>query len=101
MLLVCLVVVTALVVAVRSAGHQGRPGTGALPGPPPVRVISAGHRLLGVQAGWQLFARGPDDLLRIQLARGPGHLDVCADAGDCQPGCRFCHRGARGGDPVC
>jgi hypothetical protein len=69
-LLVCLVVVTGLLVYVRAAGHQARSKPGAVPGPPPVRVISAGHRLLGVQAGWQLFARGPDDLLRIQLARG-------------------------------
>lgn len=69
-LLVCLVIVTGFVVAVRSAGHQAASRTGAVPGPLPVRVISAGKRLLGVQAGWQLFARGPDDLLRIELARG-------------------------------
>jgi len=36
----------------------------------PVRIISTGHHLLGVTAGWQLLARGPNDLLRIQLAEG-------------------------------
>jgi hypothetical protein len=30
----------------------------------------AGHPLLGVTAGWELFARGPDDLLRIEFAQG-------------------------------
>jgi hypothetical protein len=69
-LLVGLVLVTGLVVALRYGGHQASSGTGAVPGPPPVRTISTGHRLLGVRAGWQLFARGPDDLLRIDLARG-------------------------------
>jgi hypothetical protein len=32
--------------------------------------MSVGHSLLGVTAGWELFARGPDDLLRIQPAQG-------------------------------
>ena len=32
--------------------------------------MSAGKPLLGVRAGWQLFARGPDDLLRIEFAQG-------------------------------
>ena len=35
-----------------------------------MRVTTVGHRLLGVAAGWELFARGPDDLLWIELARG-------------------------------
>ena len=47
------------------------PGLPRRPPPPPaIRVITVGHWLLGVTAGWQLFARGPDDLLRIQLAQG-------------------------------
>jgi hypothetical protein len=66
-LLACLVVAAAVTVGLRAAGHQARPAAKA---PPPVRVIAVGHRLLGVTAGWQLFARGPDDLLRIQLAKG-------------------------------
>ena len=35
-----------------------------------MHVMIVGHSLLGVTAGWELFARGPDDLLRIQLAQG-------------------------------
>jgi hypothetical protein len=75
LLLAALVIVTGLVVYVRAAGHhsgaaQPTPALPTAPAPPPVRVISAGHRLLGVRAGWQLFARGPDDLLRIQLSQG-------------------------------
>jgi hypothetical protein len=69
-LLACLLVVTGLIVAVRAGSDAARPSHRHVAGPPPVRVISAGHRLLGVTAGWQLFARGPDDLLRIQLAKG-------------------------------
>jgi hypothetical protein len=69
-LLACLVLATVVTVAVRGAGHQARPA-GRAPAPPPaLRVTTVGHRLLGVTAGWELFARGPDDLLRIQLARG-------------------------------
>ncbi len=33
-------------------------------------VLTVGRHLLGVTAGWQLFARGPADLIAIQLARG-------------------------------
>jgi hypothetical protein len=66
-LLACLVLATAATVAVRGIGHQGRPAAMA---PPPIRVTSSGHRLLGVTAGWELFARGPDYLLRIQLSQG-------------------------------
>ncbi|MGH3321780.1 MAG: TolB family protein [Streptosporangiaceae bacterium] len=36
----------------------------------PVTVTKVGHRLLGVTAGWELFGRGPDEVVRIQLARG-------------------------------
>ncbi|MDQ2750911.1 MAG: hypothetical protein M3Y44_15490 [Actinomycetota bacterium] len=35
-----------------------------------VAVTSLGHRMLDVPADWVLFARGPDSLLRIELARG-------------------------------
>ncbi|HTZ28753.1 MAG TPA: hypothetical protein VMC83_32435 [Streptosporangiaceae bacterium] len=68
-LLACLALAAVVTVAVRGIGPQGRPAATAPP-PPPIRVTSAGHRLLGVTAGWELFARGPDDLLRIQLAQG-------------------------------
>src|ERR1700690_48153 len=53
-----------------AAAAAPRPGAKAPAPPPPMRVPFAGHRLLGVTAGWELFARGPDDLLRIQLAQG-------------------------------
>jgi hypothetical protein len=70
-LLACLVLATVAVVAVRGIGHQARPAHGAsAPPPPPMRVTTVGHPLLGVTANWELFARGPDDLLRIQLAQG-------------------------------
>jgi len=39
------------------------------PATPPT-VVNVGHRLLGVTAGWELFARGPNDLVAIQMARG-------------------------------
>ena len=66
--LACLVLAAAVAVAVRGAGQD--PRHAAKTPPPAVRVIAAGHPLLGVTAGWELFARGPDDLLRIQLAQG-------------------------------
>ena len=66
-LLACLVVAAVITVAVRGVSHQPRP---AAKPPPPMRVTVVGHRLLGVTGGWELFARGPDDLLRIQLAQG-------------------------------
>jgi hypothetical protein len=44
-----------------------RQGTGL---PPASRITTVGHPLLGVTAGWELFARGPDDVLRIEPALG-------------------------------
>jgi len=41
-----------------------------LPSDVPVQVNSAGHRLLDVPTDWELFARGQDSLVRIQLALG-------------------------------
>jgi hypothetical protein len=69
-LLACLVLATVVTVAVRGVGHQARAAARAPAPPPPLRVVLVGHPLLGVTAGWELFARGPDDLLRIQLAQG-------------------------------
>lgn len=53
------------VFASHSGGHRR-------PQPPPgsVSVRSAGHRLLGVRAGWELFARGPGSMVAIGLAAG-------------------------------
>ena len=66
--LACLVLAAVVAVAVRVTGHHPR-HTAKTP-PPPMEVMVAGHPLLGVRAGWELFARGPDDLLRFQLAQG-------------------------------
>ena len=75
--------VAAFVVA--TAGHPGhyRPGavgSAAFTGRPqaqpwwvaagPVVAIDAGHRLLGVRGGWELFGAGPGVLTRIQWAAG-------------------------------
>lgn len=70
-LLTCLVL-AAVAVAMRGTGHQARRAAKPLPLPPPpaVDVTVVGHRLLGVTADWELFARGQDDLLRIQFAQG-------------------------------
>ncbi len=38
--------------------------------PGAVAVTRLGHRLLGVRAGWELFALGPGEVVRIQFARG-------------------------------
>src|SRR6266567_237379 len=57
-----------LVVALTVAAIQhGRKHRGA---PPPVAVTDVGHALLGVRADWELFGRGPSEVVGIQLARG-------------------------------
>lgn len=70
MLLACLVLATVVIVIVRSGGSPPRPAARTPAPPPPVSVMTVGHRLLGVAAGWELFARGPDYLLRIEPAEG-------------------------------
>lgn len=79
-----LVLVTLLVVTIRAGVWSGSgPGSGPRPGSggrsaqprtsgavPPIRVFSTGRHLLGVTADWELLARGPDELVRIQLAKG-------------------------------
>jgi hypothetical protein len=69
-LLACLVLAAVVTIAVRGVGHQARSAAQGPAPPPPLRVTIVGHPLLGVSAGWELFARGPDDLLRIQPAQG-------------------------------
>jgi hypothetical protein len=70
--LLALVVIAAGAVALsRSAGGGASPHHGHPPPPlPPVSVRTVGHPLLGVRAGWQLFARGPDSMIAIDLAAG-------------------------------
>jgi hypothetical protein len=68
--LACLVLAAIITVAVRATGHDaGHPAKNSHP-PPPIGVSIVGHRMLGVTAGWELFARGPDDLVRVRLAQG-------------------------------
>ncbi len=62
--LLVIAVVAAAVVAVLRL-----PSTGHIP-PEPVVVHSTGRRLLGVRSGWELFGRGPDALVAIDLAAG-------------------------------
>jgi hypothetical protein len=69
-LLACLVAGAVALIVLRSGGSHPKPAATVPPPPPAVRVTTVGHPLLGVTASWQLFARGPDDLLRIQFARG-------------------------------
>jgi hypothetical protein len=69
-LLACLVLAAVVTVAVRGADNAARPAARSPAPVPPVRVTTVGHPLLGVTAGWELFARGRDDLLRIELAQG-------------------------------
>jgi hypothetical protein len=64
------VVLAAIVTVIALGAGQGSRHAAKTPQSPAIRVIPVGHRLLGVTAGWQLFARGPDDLLRVQLAQG-------------------------------
>ena len=80
--LATLAVAAFVVTTARQPGHH-RPGvTGptAFTGRPqaqpwwvaarPVVATDAGHRLLGVRGGWELFGTGPGVLIRIQWAAG-------------------------------
>src|SRR5580698_8764800 len=73
-LLTGLVLAAAVTLVLQETGHQARPAARNPSDAPPMRLIVVGHRLLGVTAGWELFARGPDDLVRVELARGLVHL---------------------------
>jgi hypothetical protein len=52
-----------------AAGHHRHAPTPPAPGPAVTVTKVRGH-LLGVHSGWELFARGPDDMVAIQLAAG-------------------------------
>ncbi len=67
---VALMVAIIGVAAVLAAGWLARHGRKPGPVRAPVAVSETGHRLLGVTAGWQIFAYGPNQVLRIQPARG-------------------------------
>jgi hypothetical protein len=68
LLLACLVAATVAALIAHS-GHGHSPPRPRRPAGP-VTVINVGHHLLGVTGRWELFARGPDHLVAIQLAQG-------------------------------
>jgi hypothetical protein len=51
-------------------GNGGGTSDGSVSPTQPTSVLNVGHPLLDVPAGWELFARGDDEVLRIQLALG-------------------------------
>ena len=80
--LATLAVAAFVVTTARQPGHHrpGVTGSAAFTGRPqaqpwwvaagPVVATDAGHRLLGVRGGWELFGAGPGVLIRIQWAAG-------------------------------
>jgi hypothetical protein len=52
---------------------------------PPVQTTTLGHPVLGVPAGWELFARGPGVMIRVQLAAGRITRTVVPDLGSSGP----------------
>jgi hypothetical protein len=86
--LACLVLAAIVTLAVRGAGNDSRPA-GKTPPPPAIRLIRVGHRLLGVTASWELFARGPDDLVRVQLAQGKISVTHVPPLGTADPNVAF------------
>ncbi len=85
LLLGCLVLAAVAVLTIHQgpgAAHHGSSAARATATPRPRQtaparpaarlptVLTVGHHVLGVTAGWELFARGPADLIAIQLARG-------------------------------
>lgn len=53
-----------------AASFVDPPSSAPFPSKSPVRVSNAGSRLLDVPADWELFARAPGLVIRIQLALG-------------------------------
>jgi hypothetical protein len=74
------VIAVIAVVSVAISGHKHKPHVASVarptvrPAPPVVlptaSVTQAGHRLLGVTAGWELLGYGPGQVVRIEFARG-------------------------------
>jgi hypothetical protein len=74
------VIAVIAVVSAAVSGHKHKPPAASVtrptirPAPPEVLpaapVTQAGHRLLGVTAGWELLGYGPDQVVRIEFARG-------------------------------
>jgi len=87
--LTCLVLAAIATVAVRGTGHQSLQSATTPHSLPSLRVITVGHPLLGETAGWELFARGPDDLLRVQLAKGKVSVTYVPPLGTANPNVAF------------
>jgi hypothetical protein len=76
LVVVCLVIAAVVAVVGRSS-HRHAPAPAPKPSPlpqplslPPVSVLTVGHRLLGVTAGWELFGLDQTEVVAIQFARG-------------------------------
>jgi hypothetical protein len=71
LILAALLLATVGIVVGRSGTHHA---TAPPPAPPPVAshvtVTRLGHSLLDITAGWDIFARGPRDLVEIEPALG-------------------------------
>lgn len=65
-----LILAGAVVIAAATVLVLGRHPARSAPAQPAVAVTEAGHRLLGVRAGWELVGYGPGRAVRVQLARG-------------------------------
>lgn len=75
LVVVCLVIAAVVVVVGRSSHQHAKPPapepSSSSPSPlPPVSVLSVGHRLLGITAGWELFGLNQAEVVAIQFARG-------------------------------
>src|SRR5580704_13557383 len=65
-----LIIAGAVVIAVAAVLALGRHPARSDPARAAVTVTQAGHRLLGVRAGWELLGYGPGRTVRVQFARG-------------------------------
>jgi len=65
-----LILAGAAVIAVAAVLVLGRHPARSAPARATVTVTEAGHRLLGVRAGWELLGYGPRRAVRVQLDRG-------------------------------
>ena len=65
-----LILAGATVIAIAAVLVLGRHPARSAPARAAVTATEAGHRLLGVRAGWELLGYGPRRAVRVQLARG-------------------------------
>jgi DNA-binding beta-propeller fold protein YncE len=67
--LACVVVGAVVLVVARSGGHHRSSPPAPAP-QPPVTVTDVGHSILGIRAGWELFALRQRALVSVQFASG-------------------------------